>query len=143
MAADSHAILASSHFGFVPEEDLVVAVLTNVSDAPSSELWLAAVIAVLNVPLDQKQSIEPVYETSHEELLPLSGTYSSDEGAQVTIVVEGAQIRAEIQGESFLLRPTGKDSLVFDETEKPLRFYFKNEEQAWAVLFGLRMLRRK
>jgi CubicO group peptidase (beta-lactamase class C family) len=133
----------SSHFGFVPEEDLVVAVLTNVSDPPSYDLWLAAVNSVLDLPLDQKQSIEPVYDAPLEELLPLSGTYSSDEGGQVTILVEDAQVRAEIGEESFLLRPTGKDSLVFDGTEKPLRFYINNEEQAWAVLFGLRMLRRK
>lgn len=133
----------SSHFGFVPEEDLVVAVLTNVSDAPSSEIWLAAVNAAIGLPLDQKQRIEPVYDVSYDEFLPLAGTYSSDEGGEITILVEGGQIRVEIQGESFLLRPTGKDSLVMDGTEKPLRFYFKNGEQAWAVLFGMRMLKRK
>jgi CubicO group peptidase (beta-lactamase class C family) len=133
----------SSHFGFVPEEDIVVAVLTNVSDAPGYDLLLAAVNAVLDLPLDQKQRGEQVYETSYEELLPLAGTYSSDEGGQVTISVEDALVRAEIGEERFLLRPAGKNTLVIEGTEKQLHFYFKNEQQAWAVLFGLRMLRRQ
>jgi hypothetical protein len=121
----------------------VVAVLTNVSDATSYDLWIAAVNSVLDLPLDQKQSIEPVYEASHEELLQLAGTYSSDEGGQVTVQVEDTQVRAEIGEESFLLRSTGKNSMVFEATEKPVYFYFKNEEKAWPVLFGLRMLRRQ
>jgi CubicO group peptidase (beta-lactamase class C family) len=131
----------SSHFGVVPEKDMVVAVLTNVSGAPSSVLWLAAVNSILNLPLEKKRRIEPKYDSSYRELVKFAGTYSSAEGSSLTIYLQNNLPTAVIEGESFNLRQSREDTLVFSQTEMPLRFYLDGD-QAWAVLFGSRMLRR-
>ncbi|HWO74548.1 MAG TPA: serine hydrolase domain-containing protein [Bacillus sp. (in: firmicutes)] len=133
----------SSNFGFIPEKGVAVSVLTNVSEAPAAELWLAAVNTVLGLPLDQKRSVEPVYEATPGELQLLKGTYESAEGGNITIAEVGNEWFAEAAGEKFKLRASASDTLVIEALELPLKFFIKEEGPAWAVLFGSRMLRRK
>ena len=70
----------SSNFGFIPEEGLVAAVLTNMSDVSANAIWLAAINTALDLPIDQKRSIEPHYAIKPEQLQRMVGTYRSDEG---------------------------------------------------------------
>lgn len=132
----------SSHFGFVPEEGLVVAVLSNLDNVPIRELWLSAVNSALGLPLDQKDNIEPVYEASQEELERLTGTYCSGEGGHLRIFLQDGTPMADAGGTLFELRASGEDTLVLLENGIPLRFFFKDGPKAWAVLFSVRMLCR-
>ena len=133
----------SSNFGFIPEKGIVVSVLTNVSEAPAADFWLAAVNTALGLPLDQKRSVEPVYEATSEELQLLEGTYESAEGGNITIIEEDNAWFAEAAGERLKLRARASDTLVIEASGLPLRFFIKDDDPAWAVLFGSRMLRRK
>ena len=49
----------SSNFGFIPQKDLVVAVLTNCSGVSADAIWLAAVNAALGFPIEQQRFTVP------------------------------------------------------------------------------------
>lgn len=134
----------SSHFGFVPEKELVVTVLSNIDQVPIRDVWLTAVNACLGLPLERREEREPQYTASPDELVRLTGTYSSAEGGQARIFLRDGTPVADVAGTEFELRQSGVDTLVFVATEMPLRFFFKLEagERAWAVLLGMRMLTR-
>jgi CubicO group peptidase (beta-lactamase class C family) len=132
----------SSHFGFVPEKGLVVAVLTNVANVPANEMWLAAINTALGFPLEQKSNIEPLYGGSIEELQRLVGTYRSAEGGKVTIFLDHHIPKAEIESEEFVLRPSDHRTLVIEKNQYPISFFFKDDEKAWAAFYGSRMLTR-
>ncbi len=132
----------SAHFGFVPEQGLVAAVLTNVSSAPAEEMWLATVNTALGFPVEQKCTVEPQYEASEEELQRLVGNYQSAEGGNLTIYLEQGTPKAEVQNTVHVLRASGSDTLVFEKGEYPIRFLFKERGRAWAAFFGYRMWTR-
>jgi CubicO group peptidase (beta-lactamase class C family) len=132
----------SSHFGFVPEKQLVAAVLTNGSAVSVSEIWLAAINTALGLPIEKKRSIEPHYEASFQELQRFVGTYRTEEQGELTILLDEDTLKAESGGRQFDLRASGPDTLVMKNKDEPIRFFFKNRNQPWAALFGSRMYRR-
>ncbi|PLS18254.1 serine hydrolase [Bacillus sp. M6-12] len=132
----------SSHFGFAPEKKLVIAVLTNISGAPSADLWLGAVNAALDLPIERKRYEPPVYESSQEELLVMDGSYASAEGSKITVTTHDGMPKVTMGEESLEFRSASKDMLWNEEYGLSIRFYVKSGEKAWAVLFGSRMLRR-
>ncbi|MCZ8517431.1 serine hydrolase [Paenibacillus filicis] len=132
----------SSHFGFVPEEGLVAVVLTNVANVPANDMWLAAVNTALGFPLEQKSSIEPHAQASLEHLQSFVGTYRSAEGGCVSIFLDDQKPKAEIDGKVFTLRASTDSTLVIENKEYPIRFFFKDGPKAWAAFYGSRMLTR-
>lgn len=54
---------------------------------------------------------------------------------------DGAPV-AEVAGSEFSLRAAASDTLIFVDSDMPLRFFFKADSRAWAVLLGMRMLCR-
>ncbi|WP_312108478.1 serine hydrolase domain-containing protein [Brevibacillus reuszeri] len=133
----------SSHFGFVPEKGLVVAVLMNATSMPAEAIWRAAVNTTLGLPLEHDVSEEPHYEATIEELQKLAGTYQSREGGSLSISIEQGTPILTFADESYLLRASGSDTLVIVKKENPMRFFFKDDELAWAVFFGFRMWTRQ
>jgi len=134
----------SSNFGFVPEEKISVAVLTNVSDVPASRIWLAAVNSYLGLPIDRERSYEPQYETDLEDMLKFCGTYECDEGSKFTISKTDNGIKITIGGHDYDLRASSEDTLVFqrNKMDQVIKFYFDDSGKPWAAFFHLRMLRR-
>lgn len=132
----------SSHFGFVPEEGLVVAVLTNVSNVPSNDIWLSAVNTALGFPLEQKSNLEPHYEASMEQLQKLVGSYRSSEGGNLNVFLHEGKPQAEIDGVTFPLRASDSHTLVMEHKEYPIRFFFKYAPEAWAAQYSSRLLTR-
>ncbi|MDT3424973.1 CubicO group peptidase (beta-lactamase class C family) [Paenibacillus forsythiae] len=132
----------SAHFGFVPEEGIVAAVLMNVYGISADEIWLAAVNTALGFPLEQKSAVEPVYEAALEELERLVGTYTSAEGGYLRIYLEDGKPKADWEGKYFELRASDNRTLVTQKSEYPIRFFFRDEDNAWAALAGMRMLTR-
>lgn len=132
----------SSNFGFIPEQQLVVSVLCNVSNIPVDDIWLAAVNTVLRLPVERKRYVVPESVVSPEVLERLTGTYSSAEGAVLKIQLQNGRPIAEANGEQLKLKTASSDTLVLEQTGKTLQFYFREGQKAWAVLFGMRMLIR-
>ncbi|MEK5520388.1 serine hydrolase domain-containing protein [Heyndrickxia sp. FSL W8-0423] len=131
----------SSNFGFIPEQKLVVAVLTNASDVPAKDIWLEVVNTALGLPIEGKYShLEPTVELPDARKKQFVGTYQSEEGTSIQILLKGSVLQAKIDNQVFTLRACDKTTLVIMKTEKQIRFYFNQNEEPWAAFFGLRML---
>lgn len=130
----------SSNFGFIPERGIVAVVLSNMSDVSSNAIWLSAINTALNLPIDQKRSTEPHFEINPEQLERMVGTYRSGEGSEVKITLEDEMVTATISNKTYKLRASDERTLVMEPIEKPIRFFFDNENNAWALFLGLRML---
>ncbi|MCT8138361.1 beta-lactamase family protein [Anaerobacillus sp. CMMVII] len=133
----------SSHFGFIPEEKLIVSVLCNVSNVPVDEIWLAAVNTALGLSMDMKRSLEPTFDISPERLLKFLGTYDSSEGGKAVIYLENGKPMLEVNEELYSLRASDQNTLVIELNERPIRFFINNDEPAWGLLLGYRLLTRK
>src|SRR5699024_10449071 len=134
----------ASNFGFLPEENICVAVLTNVSGATAGDIWLEAVNTVLDLPIETKRSILPEKEMESEQNIDrFIGKFSSKEGQEVTIAERDSSLTAELEGEIHSLKIADEDLLIIEETEKPIRFFFNKKREAWAIFIGMRMLLRE
>ncbi len=133
----------SSNFGFIPEHNMVVSVLCNVSNVPVDDIWLAAVNTALGLPMEQKRTYEPTYVLPEERLNQFLGTYDSSEGGKATILLENGCPFLEVNEERFELRASGENTLVIKKNEKPLCFYTIGNDKAWGLLLGFRVLTRK
>ncbi|WNF38250.1 serine hydrolase domain-containing protein [Bacillaceae bacterium IKA-2] len=132
----------SAHFGFIPEKRIVVAVLCNVSEAPAEKIWLNAVDTALGIATEAFPRSEPETKLSTEEISKLIGTYDCSEGVKAKIFLDKNRLMMEVEDEVFSLRALSCDRLLIEDTEQTLQFHMKNNEKAWALLFGLRMLTR-
>ncbi len=133
----------SSNFGFIPEKNMVIAVLTNASKVSASDIWLYAVNAALGLPLHNKRSIEPHYFMERAEWPKFVGTYTTGEGSTIEVEIASKQLRVVIDGERHRLRASNKETLVLLPKEEPIRFYFDEKGEAWALFMGLRMFVKK
>jgi len=134
----------SSNFGFVPEEKLVVVVLSNVTGVSASRIWLAAVNIALGLPLQYSVSAEYAVTTPPEVMQKFVGKYQSAEGGQLVVSTFDSQTRITFEGQDFELHFAGGDTCFFNyRGQKVVRFYVDGSGKAWAAFVGLRMLRRK
>ncbi len=128
----------SSIFGFVPEARLAAAVLTNVSSVPAADIWLTAVNAALDLPLDKKRSYEPSWEAPPGYGERFAGRYRSAEGADIQIIWDNRGLSIGLGGEEFALRLSGEDVAVYDfrGQERVMRFFFRPDGAVWALFHG-------
>ncbi|KXH82091.1 hypothetical protein AU377_06345 [Sporosarcina sp. HYO08] len=130
----------SSNFGFIPEKEIVVAVLTNVSGVSADAIWLAAANNALGLPLDRKRYTAPQIALDEGQLKGMVGCYASDEGYQVEIELEEQGLVAQIDQNNFPLCALSRQSFVMMPNEKPLEFVLNEKNEVWALFFGLRLL---
>ncbi|GAK09434.1 beta-lactamase [Geomicrobium sp. JCM 19038] len=134
----------SSYFGFIPEEDTVIVVLLNCSDAPADDLWRAIANVALDLPLEQSMIEETEYTMIDEEKKRLLGVYYVREGnTEAHITEESDRLAITMDGRKLSLRAENATTLVIEETGKPLTFYLSEDGIAWGVRVGLRMFLRK
>jgi hypothetical protein len=134
----------SANIGFVPERAIAAVALTNVSEVPAAAIRQAALNMVLGLPVDLPVSVEPAWTAPKGYVARFAGTYTSLEGGDVTIVVEGDDARLENNLGSFPLRASDGDHLVYDSPrgEAAIRFFTDDKGKVWAALAGSRMFRK-
>ena len=135
----------ASNFGFVPEENIVVAVLTNVSGAPANSIFTAAINTALNLDIDYKPVKQTKTKLTNEQVDKLTGYYASDEGGNILVYREGQKIKAVSYNEHYNLDALSETLLAIREKKikNTVKFYLKDgEEKAWAVFLGSRVLLR-
>src|SRR5699024_10045043 len=113
----------SSNFGFVPEKNLVIAVLTNVSDAPARAIWLEAVNTLLGLPLDETDRPGGSVELTEAQKAQMTGRYTSNEGNYLDVFQEDGHLKGKADGKIFALEARDEATLVILENDKPIRFY--------------------
>lgn len=129
----------SSNFGFIREKGIVAAVLTNIGGASADSIWLGAINTVLGIPTNRKKSIEPHFDMRKEQYLRFIGIYETGDGSSVTISYANEKITAMVEGKMHSLRASNMETLVITPTEKPIRFFYNEYNDVWAMLLGLRM----
>ena len=133
----------SSNFGFIREKGIVAAVLTNVEGVSADAIWLGAINTVLRLPVDRKRSIEPHFDMKKEQLSRFIGTYQTGEGSAVTISYADEKLTATVEGKMHSLRASNVETLVITPIERPIRFFFNEENETWALFLGMRMYVKK
>ncbi|MYL57358.1 serine hydrolase [Virgibacillus halodenitrificans] len=134
----------ASYFGFIPEEKIVVAVLTNVSKGPKIAIWKAALHTALGIPIEQKKEERNDYVLSNKEMHTLIGTYATNKkGSRIEILEENGVLMAKSNGELSELQAIDNQTLVKKDSGEKVKFYINNQGIAWAAFSSLRMLPRR
>jgi CubicO group peptidase (beta-lactamase class C family) len=133
----------SSHFGFIPETNLAVVVLCNLSGVAVSNIWLAAVNTALSLPLDTQRREYEDYEWSKDNFDEFEGMYSSREGAEIEIVVS-EEIIMKRDNKEFRVKMVEPYLGILDVNDRLREIRFiKKENSPWAIYTGGRVIRKK
>lgn len=134
----------ASNFGVIPEKGLAAAVVANIVDVPASRIWLAALNAALDLPLEEPLSTEPQYETCQDELQRWVGVYESDEGAEITVTVEDGTAYIEAKEQKQAIRQSGPDSgaIIYRGAEMGISFITDGAGDVAAINYGYRIVPR-
>lgn len=133
----------SSNFGFIPEKNLCVAILTNVSGASAQELWLEAVNTVLELPIETQSNLLPNHSIDEKIIHKFIGEFASKEGDFLKVTLDNEQLIGDHNGETSQLEIRDNDLLMNQATKKPIKFYFDEVGKSWAIFIGMRMLLRR
>ena len=130
----------SSHFGFIPEADLAVVVLCNLSGVAVSNIWLAAVNTALSLPLDLKRKEYSKYDWSKEQLSVFEGKYASLEGAEIEISIE-EDVCAKMNEKEYKIKMVGPFLGIINVNDRVREVKFlKKEGEPWAIGYGGRVI---
>ncbi|MFP4457230.1 MAG: serine hydrolase domain-containing protein [Clostridia bacterium] len=134
----------SSHFGFIPEANLSVVVLCNLSGVAVSNIWLAAVNTALSLPLDLKRREYNEHDWSKEQLSPFEGEYVSLEGAKVEISIDQENICAKMNGKKYDIKMVDSLLGVINVNDRVREISFlKRKGTPWAIGYGGRVILKK
>lgn len=142
----------ASRWGYVPELGLAAVVLTNLSGAPSDQIWTALVNAAVGLPVGPPRiAPAPTFPVAAAQLERLAGIYATDEGARIVVALDGDGLVGEIEGRKHPLRMTAPDAAVYvlQGEDKPVRWYLGGPggaagtgDPAWGMRTGVRIARR-
>ncbi|MBB6454116.1 CubicO group peptidase (beta-lactamase class C family) [Salirhabdus euzebyi] len=129
----------SSNFGFIPEKNIVIVVLTNVSNIAVRDIWLKVVNTLLRLPIDTKEQVLPPTDLSKKELMKFVGAYASKEGYQFEVIIEDGKPLILIDQEKLEAYAADKKTLVLKNSSRSIPFYFTDNE-VWGAFFGMRVM---
>ena len=149
----------SARWGYIPEEGISIAVLTNLRGAPADQVFIAAVNTVLGLsPEVLRTKPSPTFPVDSEQMRLLAGVYQADEGMSqleakqqegttgrvIRIFLEDDKLVGEFDGEVHRLRMVAPTEAVYVEQgiDRPIRWYLRDGRPAWAISTGLQMTKR-
>ncbi|WP_407271984.1 serine hydrolase domain-containing protein [Radiobacillus sp. PE A8.2] len=132
----------SSYFGFIPEKHIVISVLTNVTGVPVNDVWLAAVNTALGLPVDQQIDVGESSSLSAQEGIRFTGKYTSAEGDTFEVKLSHNKVVAVVEGTEYDLEQLDQQTLIVKIENFTLPFLMDDNNLAWAVRFGMRVLRK-
>ncbi len=134
----------ASNIGYVPEEHIGVAVLTNLSGGPSAKIWLGAVNLLLGLPVESTRSEYRKEHWAEDELLPRTGEFRSGEGGKVTIAAMDGKLVATVAKQNYeILRDSAEYGVVtMNGLDSEARFYFGADGKLWAIGWGGRIIHK-
>ncbi|MFP3392763.1 serine hydrolase domain-containing protein [Brevibacillus sp. SIMBA_040] len=128
----------------IPEAGLTGVVLTNVDDAPISNLVLGLLNSLFDRPLETPLVTFAPYEAPLAQLQESNGTYKSGEGDEVKIRFDEADRKLWFAAgsEELPLRPIGEDSFLLkrNNMDMQVRFVRNSEGQVKRFVMGGRQM---
>ncbi len=132
----------ASRVGFVPESNIGAVVLTNLTRAPATEIWKAALNCALGLPVDFVPDPVEFRDWPAEELKKVEGVFESGEGSVVEISVDEDKLVAKFDGTLAPIRTTSRQTAVaiVDGRESEIDFLFDENDELWAIGLGGRIV---
>lgn len=134
----------ASKIGFAPERKVGAVVLCNLTRAPASKIWHAAINIALGLRADYVADPFEFKELPRGTLEKFAGCFKSGEGSEVIITVENNQLVANINGTVLPLKTTGSESAVvcMNGEESEVKFLFDEDGNVWAIGLRGRIVRK-
>jgi len=136
----------SSHLGIIPEENLCVAVLANISGANAADLWLQLVNDVLNLPTETKRFKLEQIQIQHDRSVYTGLYYSNEIDECIYVKNKEGSLVVQLASDELKLDvlELPNHSFICQENLTVVQFYFNNNRSyPWGVLFGSRIFLRK
>lgn len=128
----------ATHVVIVPEAGLTAVALTNLANAPASDLAFGAINAyrglVPATPWDQY----PEYAVEPGTLSRFVGTYQGQPGTVATVSERDGTLLVDIGGTQNPARPYAERAFYVEATDEAIRFLEDDAGAIWAVAVGLR-----
>lgn len=134
----------ASHVGFVPEKDLAVAVLSNLTGTPSSRAFLAAVNLLMGLPVETPRSVYKK-EDWPVEMIPLyTGTFKSGEGSTFKLFQRGNKLMASVDKDEYEVRRDSDSvgTVHINGQDLEVKFWKDALGTVWAIGWGGRIIRK-
>lgn len=132
----------SAHIMVAPEAGFTATALLNIQNAPAQEAALAAMNGALGLPLDAWTYTYPAYELAPERLAEYAGTYKSNEGLPMKVVLKDGALALESAGQAMPLRPYAEDGFATANGQAAVRFLRDENGQVKALFSGVRHIPR-
>ncbi len=141
---------ASSHAGFIPEKGISAVVLTNLRETPSGKIWMGAINWFLGLKPATPRFEYHEKKWARNRQQRLMGTYHSDEGGTIIIEQKENKLVLKLEGsevfdKEYPIHPVANDTAIcyLGSLELELGFLFDGQDEARAIRFGGRIIKRK
>lgn len=132
----------SSLMCIIPEKQLTGVALTNLSDVSSDRLLLGAVHQLFDQPFDYSPFTFETTETPKEILTKAAGTYKSDEGMEITFVIDEDQLAIQTKSRLVSLEYVEDLTFITAEGKRIVRFIENDNGEVIRVFYSNRQINK-
>lgn len=130
----------ASQLCIIPERGITGMILTNLAGVPATTIMSGALNDLEDRPVDANPYSTRMVELSPLQLKDYEGTYTSNEGMNLSITVKEGELDLDVQGTSFPIQCVGEDlflAIVKDQTEL-IRFIRDAQGEIERVAYHMR-----
>ncbi len=136
----------SSQIGWIPEQEVSVVVLCNLSAAPTRKVLEAVFNIAVELPLDTPRSVYKSDPWDPDEVEALLGTFKSGEGVEIRLRDDGGKLFAQYGSRDKVyevLRDSKNMGVITVEGEdNEIGFLRRSSGAVWALRSGGRIISR-
>jgi CubicO group peptidase (beta-lactamase class C family) len=125
----------------LPEHQVTAVALTNLANAPATQLASAAVNAFLGQPPETPWATFPEHELERKQLSRFVGVYQGQPGNIARVAERDGALYVALADELQRTRPYSDCGFVVEATGEPVCFLTRSGGEPWALFSGLRTMR--
>src|SRR5699024_9618969 len=119
------------------DENMTVAVLTNIANVDAEDLAMTAMQYALNAKDEEQVPVQQA--TVHVHLEQYVGYYQSLEGSSVDIMINNDQLTLRAGQDSFMVKPLGNNLFIMDNGKK-IAFTTNDTGKVTGLYYSVRYL---
>jgi CubicO group peptidase (beta-lactamase class C family) len=128
----------ATHVVVVPERGLTAVALTNLANAPASDLAFGAINAYLGLAPETSWDSYPEYAVETSTLERFAGTYQGQPGTTAQVSTRDGALYVDMGDGPKRARPYAERCFLVEESGEALAFLEDESGTIWAVAPGLR-----